>query len=145
MRYFAMMLCLLASAAVAQDLNEPTGAVSKDVTPGSIPSSTGQVLCSAAMNSDGTVGGGLSVDTGRTQRLDVGIYEVIFRGFSCRDIRASRGYYRWLQVDTLTTSFEDPAICTTADRADRINGVYVACFDLNGNPVDTSFFLFVGK
>jgi hypothetical protein len=100
-------------------------------------------MCTAAINSDGTVAGGFGVNqtpTG-TIKLGTGIYQVVFT-VPCTNITAARGWARIVQVDTLTAGSIGNVQCTTADRAGNANGVFVNCTNSTG-PVDTSFFLFV--
>lgn len=113
---------------------------------GSLAANHGQVLCTAGINADGTVGGGLHVlrDPTKTFKLSTGNYQVLF-GVPCNNITAAKGWARWLQVDTLTTGSIFGVSCTTADRAGAINGVFVQCVNHAGALTDTSFFLFVAR
>lgn len=139
----SLTAALLSLAAVAGP-NDGTGA--KDAPAGSLPGNHGQVLCTAAINSDGTVAGGQHVKLAGTSRLGgagVGNYQVEFFA-PCTNIVASRGWARWVQADTLATG-TTIGYCTTADRAGNINAVFVTCRDAAGVALDTSFFLFVAR
>lgn len=131
---------LLAAATASAGPNE--GVVAADLPVGGASSNSGQVLCTAAVNSDGTIAGNNKVSS--VTHLGVGQYEVIFKS-PCTSITAAKGWSRWVQPDTLTTGAVTPGFaCTTADRAGNANGVFVYC-GLNGVATDTSFFLFVAR
>lgn len=104
----------------------------------------GQVLCTAAVNSNGTIPGCFSCNRNISSRLGVGTYQVGFGGI-CENITAARGWSRWLQVDTLTFGSIFGVSCTTADRAGVPNAVFVQCVNHAGALTDTSFFLFVAR
>ncbi len=103
----------------------------------------GQVLCTAAVNSTGTLAGGQ--DVASATLLLTGEYQVVFGGACASDVRAVSGWARWVQVDTLTTGSIADVSCTTADRAGVINGVWVECTNSAGTLVNTSFFLAVAR
>lgn len=135
------------------------GAVSRNnVTPGSLGNSQGQVLCTAAINSDGTVAGGLHVtnnplgSTGRATGEPVGRYQVQFGSTACggadpAGITAARGFWRWVQPDTLQIgTLNPPVICSTADRASDVHAVWVECRAAGtGDLTDASFMLFLAR
>lgn len=108
----------------------------------------GHIMCTAAINSTGTVAGGFLVNRDVTKTGKVtgftGAYQVSF-AYPCVNITAARGWSRFVQVDTLATGQINGVSCTTADRSGDVNGVFVQCTDGTGNPVDTSFFLNVMK
>lgn len=139
----AMLLSmgLAAGAASAQGLNGAAVAPADAAAPLSFNS--GQVLCTAAVNSDGSKASGLHVTS--TTLLGTGQYEVIFGSSACSKITALNGYARWVQVDTLTTGSITGVSCTTADRSGQPNGVFVNCTNNAGTTVNTSFFLFVAR
>jgi hypothetical protein len=138
--------------------NGPTAAaVTPDiVAPPPLPPVTleypthGWVVGTAAINEDGTVASCWGCRRSDTFRLNVGRYQVSFY----RDVRATRGYSRWVQPDTLQISSTD-AYCTTADRYDDDTAIYVQCqkagvADLttgavSSEYVDTPFFLFLAR
>jgi hypothetical protein len=132
----------LASAAFAAD-NGPGGEAGSEVlltTP-----TRGQVLCTAAINLDGSVAQcfNCSKDPTKTLRLGPGVYQVTFQGI-CDRAEADKGWSRWVQMDTLTTGTSEGS-CTTADRAGVPTAVWVDCRDSAGAPADRSFFLFLAK
>lgn len=136
---------LPASAALADD-NTGGELAPMDAAVGSLRPNFGNAVCTAAINSTGTVAGGASVNLNalETRRLGVGNYEVDFRN-PCQDVRAVSGFARHIQIDTLTSGSAPPIVCTTADRAGDISSVWVVCYDLTGAPADTSFFLTITR
>lgn len=118
-----------------------------DAAVGSLRANFGNAVCTAAINSDGTVAGGASVNTNalETQRLGAGTYEVDFK-IPCNDVRAISGFARHVQVDTLQAGSAPPIVCTTADRGGDISSVWVQCYSVTtGLGADTSFFLTVTR
>lgn len=103
----------------------------------------GQVLCTAAINSDASIAGGLDVASAAAE--GTGSYQVLFGGACAGTITAANGFARFVQVDTLTTGSITDVSCTTADRSGAVNGVFVECVNSAGTPVNTSFFLFVTR
>ncbi len=103
----------------------------------------GQVLCTAAINTNATVAGGLGVVSAASE--GTGAYQVVFGGACASDVRAVSGWARWVQVDTLTTGSISGVSCTTADRSGVINGVWVFCTNASGVATNTSFFLAVAR
>jgi len=103
----------------------------------------GSVKCTADINSDGSVLACKHCNTADTVHEGVGQYQVGFNT-PCHGLLAVNGWSRWVQADTLSlgTAF---GRCTTADRLNDANAVWVACFDSTGNPADQSFFLFIAK
>ena len=106
----------------------------------------GQVLCTAAINSDGSVANCYSCvkDVSKTFKVATGQYQVTFQGI-CDYAQASKGWSRWVQVDTLSTGTITGVSCSTADRVGTTNAVWVNCFNGTGADVDASFFLFLAK
>lgn len=102
----------------------------------------GHVLCTAAINSNGTKAGGSTVLSSTQLAGFPGAYQVIFKP-PCQNITAKLGWARIVQVDTLTTGQVTGVSCTTADRAGQPHGVFVFCTNDAGVPTNTSFFLFV--
>lgn len=105
----------------------------------------GQVMCTAAINADGSVAScfNCNKDVTETLKLSTGTYQVAFQGI-CDNAQASKGWSRWVQVDTLTDGTQN-AYCTTADRAGKPKAVWVQCRDHDGAYVDASFFLFLAR
>ncbi len=106
----------------------------------------GAVLCTAAINSDGSVAGGRSVNKTKTSHPALGVYNVYFDAPCAGNIRVNNGWARWTQVDTLqfgTTS----GSCHTADLAATVGvgAVWVNCEDEAGARADRSFTLFVAR
>lgn len=137
------------SSAALADNNGGSGGVTRyDAAANSIADSHGQVMCTAAINSDGTVGGGqgVSANIGQTYHVGVGQYQVGFATSSgCRNITAANGFFRWVQVDTLTYGSAAPVSCSTADRYGNAQAVFVQCVNGAGALTDTSFMLFVAR
>jgi len=131
------------SLALAQDDN---GGEGMDAPVGSLGNGGGAALCTAAINSDGTVAGGRYVNknAAETRRLGPGNYEVDFFA-PCNNITAARGYMRYVQVDTLQVSTTPAVFCTTADRAGDPSSIWLLCYDFNGVPTDVSFFLVITR
>jgi hypothetical protein len=121
------------------------GPVINSVPPGSLPANHGQVLCTGAINADGTIAGGQHILAApSTTRLSTGVYQVGFTG-PCNNVMAQSGFARWVQVDTLTTGTSPQVVCTTANRAGSPRAVWVQCTDLAGVYTNVSFFLFVAR
>ena len=131
---------LLGSGSALADLNSE-GVSPYDAFPESLRENRGNIMCTGAINSDGTIASkGLVL---RSTWLGTGAHEVVFR-VPCRDITAANGWSRIVRPDTLTIgSTLGPRTCTTADRAGNVNAVFVACYDETGAFADTSFFIFV--
>jgi hypothetical protein len=116
------------------------GDVTPEVTLGQ--ATRGVVFATAAINSNGSVANCFTCNRGNTGLLGTGAYQVAFN----QNVQANNGWSRWLQVDTLTTGSISNVSCTTADRAGTPSAVFVLCSDnMTGNPVNTSFFLFVAR
>jgi hypothetical protein len=145
--FFALSLSagFLPVVALAGGPNEPSGTTPANATVGSLAVNAGRVLCTAAINSNGSIATtptGSFVTTG-TGRLTKGQYAVVFKG-PCGNVQAVNGWFHSVHVDTLTTGALGPTICTTADLAGNPAGVFVICFCPPFNPgfssaCDTSF------
>jgi hypothetical protein len=134
---------LLFSLSALAGINGPAGPATDDVAVGSLPGTTGLSLCTAAVNSDGTLAGKNRAKS--SALLSTGSYEVLFNDV-CGNVSAAAGWSRWVQVDTLSSgSINNGATCTTADRSGAKNGIFVFCTDATGVAVNTSFFLFVAR
>jgi hypothetical protein len=119
------------------------GATVQDLPVGGAQPNGGSTLCTAAVNSTGTLAGGFRVAS--TAAFGPGNYEVIFRA-PCTNITAARGWMHFVQAHTLTTGTIAPGTsCTAADRAGNPNGVFVQCSDSTGTPAATSFMLQVSR
>ena len=140
--FLAAALCLGFGSVALADGN---GGGAEQTTVTLAQPTRGQVLCTAAINEDGTVANcfSCSKNVANTFRVGTGQYQVAFTGV-CDSAEANKGWSSWVQVDTLTinTAF---ARCTTADRNGVPNAVWVACFDAAGAAVDASFFLFLAR
>jgi hypothetical protein len=131
------------SPRVNEASQEAAGVKPDDGTPSSTgPQYGGSVLCTAAVNSDGSRVGGLSLVS--STRLSTGEYEVIFFK-ACTNITTKNGWARWIQVDGLSTAVIHGVTCSLADRSGNANGIFVYCTDSSGALVDTSFYLFVAR
>lgn len=134
---------LIAFAANAASDN---GVATQNATAGSLQPTHGSSLCTAAINSTGTIASGMHVLPAQTRRVGVGAYQVTFAaGSPCAPATAASGHSRWVQIDTLTIGSHAAGSCTTADRAGIPNGVWVQCYSATGIAKDTSFFLFVAR
>ena len=102
-----------------------------------------QGLCTAAINSDGSIAGGFHVNPTKTLHLGTGQYQVSFT-FPCNPPLAKNGWMRFVQVDTLRAGSLPSTTCETADRLGEPSALYINC-ESNGAPVDTSFMLMVTK
>ena len=114
-----------------------------------LPANHGVVQATAAINKDGTIAGGWYVDPGTTKRIKTGQYQVGFSHIVRRvdvlaDITAAEGYARQVQVDGLGL-LSIAGYCTTADKHNVPNAVFVECFNTSGKNADTSFFLFLTR
>jgi len=115
---------------VAQPLDAPTA----------LKVNIADIVCSAAVNSTGSLAGGETVAA--STRLGVGTYEVKFKA-PCRSITAKNGWARIVQPDTLQTGTLANSTCVTADRAGVPDAVWVQCYGPTSAPRDTSFMLLV--
>ncbi len=138
-----LLAVLLAPAAFAGD-NAPNGQVGTEPAVVTAPKFTnGSVKCTAAINYDGSVLSCKHCNTADTYRHATGEYSIGFNK-PCQNILAVNGWSRWVQADDLSNG-DEQAFCTTADRLNDSNAVWVHCFDGSGATVDASFFLFVAK
>lgn len=120
------------------------GAAAADAAVGSLNANQGEVFCTAAVNSDGTLASSTAGSFVQSSgHVGLGQYEVFFKK-PCNKITAAEGFARFVQVDTLTTGTTS-GYCATADRATGANGVWINCFDGTGAAADRSFFLFVTR
>ena len=139
----AMLGAIVSASALSQGLSGYNEEMSPADAPGSTGKNQGQILCVAAINSNGTKAGvGLGVAS--STHLATGQYQVNFGKAGCgNNVTAKNGHARLVQVDTLTTgSIGGGVRCTTADRSGVAAAVFVLCATSAG-PVDTSFFLFI--
>jgi hypothetical protein len=136
------------AAAAAQRTNGPTAAaVTPDPAPPPPPPPVtlerpthGWVVGTAAINADGTIASCWGCKKSDTYKVNTGRYQVSFG----RDVRATLGYSRWVQPDTLQTG-DTQVFCTTADRYLDKTAIWVECLDYTGAFYDTSFFLFLAQ
>ena len=136
---------LLCGNVYAQN-NAPSGVAPADVAAFG-QGNRGAVLCTAAINSDGSVAGGAGVDKINTiHEAGVGQYGVVFKAPCGGNIRVNNGWARWTQVDTLQFGTTN-GTCTTADLGLTIGvgGIWVNCFDNVGALADRSFSIFVAR
>ncbi len=136
----SLSTALFSVAAMGQGENGPT-----ELDIAKIAKPVGAVLCTAAVNSTGTLAGKFGAKS--VTHLGTGLYQVEFAGGACgANVQAVKGHMRWLQVDTLTTgSITGGVRCTTADRVGVVSAIFVECEDAGGTAVDTSFFLFIAR
>jgi hypothetical protein len=129
--FFALSLYagLIPGAAFAGP-NAPSGVTPENVPAASLAPNQGHALCTAAINSDGSIAtrlAGSFIDSAHTFRISTGQYQVAFLA-PCGNVQAVNGWFHSVQVDTLTTGAVGPTICTTADRAGVTNAVFVICY-----------------
>lgn len=143
----ALSLCagLIPGAALAVDNNGGTGPL--NATPGSLAVNGGRFICTAAINSDGTIATtliGSFIDGAHTLRLAPGRCQVAFKG-PCANVQIANGWFRVVQVDTLTTGMTGAHYCTVADRNGVTNAVFMESFNQAGGRADTSFTISVSR
>jgi hypothetical protein len=131
--FFALSLCagLLPGVALAGSPNEPSGTTPANATVGSLALNAGRVLCTAAINSNGSIATTLTgsfIDSTKTGRLTKGQYAVVVFKGPCGNVQAVNGWFHTVQVDTLSTGALGPTSCTTADLGGNPSGVFVICF-----------------
>jgi hypothetical protein len=137
---------LVPAASLAQDTNgggfSPNNAIA-----GSLAPNQGHFLCTAAINSNGTIATrlvGSFINPGTTARLSLGTYQVGFNG-PCANVQIANGWFRVIQPDTLTTGTLPARSCTVADRAGVPSALFIQCFSNTGALVDTSFTVSVSR
>jgi hypothetical protein len=123
-------------------MGQNEGYATQDLPVGAANNVLGHILCTAAINTNGTRAGGASVLSSAQLAGLPGQYQVIFKP-PCQNITARNGWARIVQVDTLTTGAITDVGCTTADRAGNVNAVFVFCHNGAGVATNTSFFLYV--
>jgi hypothetical protein len=137
----AILMISLVGMAVAQEESLGTPGP-QDVTAGSLPYTEGKVLCTASVNSSGTLAGGLH--SASSARFATGKYHVTFNE-RCGNVTAVNGFSRWVQVDALGVGEQDGIICSTSDMSGNASGVTVNCTNGMGTHVNASFFLFIAR
>jgi len=111
-----------------------------DAPVGSLKYNIADVLCTAAINSNGSTAGGETVSS--SIRITTGQYQVTFKK-PCQNITAKNGWARIVHPDTHSTGSLPSVNCITADRVGNTNAIFVACYNATGAFADTSFGLFV--
>jgi hypothetical protein len=140
----AVSLCaaLVPGAALAADNNGGgPGAKPLNATVGSLAPNQGHFLCTAAINSTGTVATALAgshIDSAHTFLIVTGQYQVAFLA-PCGNVQAVNGWMRVVEPDTLTTGTTGPIYCTVADRFGVTNAVFIECFNNAGALTNSSF------
>jgi hypothetical protein len=150
--FLAVSLCtaLLPSAVFAQSQQDrpSSSAVAPANAPvGSAAVNAGRILCTAAINSTGTIAttlAGSFINSATTSRITTGRYQVGFKG-PCSNVQSTNGWFRIVQPDTLTGGVLGPFYCTVADRTGNPAGVFIECFNKAGVDADTSFTLSVSR
>jgi hypothetical protein len=140
-----MAIGLFPGAASAVDNN--TGA--KPPNTSGLAPNQGHILCTAAINSNGTIATKLSVansyiDPTNTIKLGIGTYVVAFAP-PCSNIQIANGWFRLVQRDTLTTGTLPAGSCIVADRGDVPSALFIQCYDQRGNLSNTSFTVSVSR
>jgi hypothetical protein len=137
---------LLPGAALAQDTNNG-GLKPADTAVGSLAPNQGHFLCTAAINSNGSIATrlvGSFINPGTTFRLSLGTYHVGFNG-PCSNVQIANGWFRVIQPDTLTIFTLPARSCTVADRSGVPSALFIQCFSNTGALVDTSFTVSVSR
>jgi hypothetical protein len=121
-----------------------------DAAVASLQPSQGHVLCTGAINSNGSVATAnavashMSADPAKTLRLSTGDYQVTFLA-PCADVRISRGFFRTVQPDTLTTgTLPIGSACQVADRAGVPAALFIRCY-VGTTLTDMSFTVSVSR
>jgi hypothetical protein len=145
----ALSLCtgLIPGAALAADNNGAGGAATLNATVGSLAVNGGRFICTAAINSDGTIAttlAGSFIDATRTFKVGTGDYQVAFKG-PCGNVQIQNGWFRVVQRDTLTTGVLPDGTCIVADRAGVPSAVFIRCFNTAGVQANTSFTVSVSR
>jgi hypothetical protein len=116
-------------------------------------SSKGHFVCTAAINSDGSIATDL---TGQNSHIDPattlkgpdsvpnGTYQVGFKA-PCGNVQIANGWFRVVQPDTLTIGTLPPRYCYVADRFGVPNALWIQCFNSGGVLKDTSFTVSVSR
>jgi hypothetical protein len=145
---YSLLICfcswLVPGAALAQDNN---GGTKANATPGSLTPNQGHILCTAAINSDGTIATRLTgsyINSANTKRLSTGTYQVAFN-YPCGNVQIVWGWFRLVQPDTLTDGTLPARSCIVADRAGVPSALWIQCFSNTGALTDTSFTVSVSK
>jgi|ERR1700732_866969 len=151
----ALSLCaaLVPGAALAGGPNGGGGPVPLNATVGSLAPNQGHFVCTAAINSDGSIATDL---TGQNSHIDPattfkgpegvpnGTYQVGFKT-PCGNVQIANGWFRVVQPDTLTIGTLPPRYCYVADRFQVPNALWIQCFNSGGVLKDTSFTVSVSR
>jgi hypothetical protein len=137
---------LVPGAAFAQSQDKPSSAAVSpaDAPVGSLAPNQAHFLCTAAINSTGTIAGGNFVDPARTFKLGTGRYQVGFLA-PCPNVQIANGWFRVIQPDTLNNSVMPDRSCYVADRFGVASALFIECFDHNGSDANTSFTVSVSR
>ncbi len=139
----ALCAALVPGAALAVD----NGPVGPDLVVGSGAVNGGRILCTAAINTNGSIAttlAGSFIDPVNTHILGTGVYQVAFKG-PCGNIQSINGWFRLIQPDTLTGGSLPARSCTVADRVGLVSGLFIACFNSAGLLTNTSFTVSVSR
>lgn len=152
----ALAFCagLVPSVAPAAD-NNGGGLGTQDAAVGSLAPNQGHFICTAAINSAGSIAGGNFVNVvtadsgtlGGTRKLSLGTYSVGFVG-PCGNVQSKNGWFRVVQPDRLSAGPLPPRICTVSDRflGAPTNVILIQCFNgATGALADTSFTISVSR
>jgi hypothetical protein len=149
--FLALSLAAGLASGLALAANGPSGPVPTNAPVGSLENNGGRILCTAAINSNGSIATEVEdsfIDPATTLKapdgVKVGTYQVGFKG-PCANVQIANGWFRLVPPDTLTFGTLPARSCTVADRFNVHNAVWIQCFDHNGNLVDTSFTLSVSR
>lgn len=152
---FALFLCagIVPGAALAQSqdrLFAGAAATPLNAVVGSIAPNEGHFLCTAAINSNGTIATHLFgasfdfIDSTRTFKLLTGRYQVGFKG-PCANVQIANGWFRLVQPDTLAGGVLGARYCNVANRDGVPSALFIECFNNAGIDTDTSFTVSVSR
>jgi hypothetical protein len=149
--FIALSLAAGLASGLALAANGPSGPVPANAPVGSIEGNHGHFICTAAINSNGSIASESDddfIDPKTTLKapdgVTVGTYQVGFKG-PCGNVQIQNGWFRVVQPDTLTFGTLPARSCTVADRFNVHNALWIQCFDHHGNLVDTSFTVSVSR
>jgi hypothetical protein len=125
--------------------NPSSAAVSRaDAPVGSLAPNQAHFICTAAINSTGTIAGGNFVDTAHTFKISTGRYQVGFLA-PYPNVQIKNGWFWVIQPDTLMGGTMPARFCEVADRDGVPSVLFIECFDHNGIDANTSFTVSVSR
>jgi hypothetical protein len=134
MAYQKISTILFASALLSAGVafaDSNGGAGRRDLPVHTARANNGQVLCTAAINTDGTIAtqapAASYINPAKTIKLSTGQYQVGFI-VPCNNIVLANGWFRVVQPDTLESGALAPgSSCTVADRSGEPSAPFIRC------------------